>query len=125
MSLQLIVDECLAESTVSLLRELGFKIVRISSILSWGAEDEDIFRFASHHQIPLITHDRRFGQIYFDYVKEPATTIILQVQSHHPEATNTLLRDAFSKINLTTDKFKGKLILISSSRIRIRQKSSP
>jgi len=122
---KLIVDECLVESTVALLRELGFEPIPIGSILSWGAEDDAIFRFAAQHQLPVITHDRRFGQIYFDYVKKPATTIILQVRSPHPEATNTLLRDAFSKLDLTSEEFQGKLILISPNRIRIRQKSSP
>ena len=73
----------------------------------------------------MITHDRRFGQIYFDYVKKPATTIILQVRSPHPEATNTLPRDAFSKLDLTSEEVQGKLILISPNQIRIRQKSGP
>ena len=122
--MKLIVDECLAESTIALLRTLGLNIVRISSILSWGAEDEEIFTFASTHQIPLITHDRRYGKIYFDTAKESVTTIILRVVSPHPEATNTLLRNAFSEIDLSAEKFQGKLILISTRSIRIRQKLS-
>ncbi|MHA1448633.1 MAG: DUF5615 family PIN-like protein [Candidatus Hodarchaeales archaeon] len=120
--MELIVDECLNMSTVFLLRKWGFETISIAEVLHWGAGDEDIFKIASARNIPIITHDRRFGKIYFDSIEKPPTVIVLQVQSPHPEATNNLLIHAFKKINLTHSKYSEKLIIISRKRIRIRTK---
>ncbi|MFQ5977002.1 MAG: DUF5615 family PIN-like protein [Candidatus Heimdallarchaeota archaeon] len=120
--MKLIVDECISKSTIHLLKELGFNVIQIKSVLGKGAEDEDVFAYASQNRIPLITHDRRFGKIYFDYVEKSATTIILRNVRPHPNTANELLKDALSQLDFQEAMTKGKLILISQQKIRIRDK---
>ena len=121
--MKLIVDECLAKSSILVLKKLGFEILTINDILNFGIEDEKIYEYASRTQIPLITHDRRFGQIYFDSFLKPPLTIVLQIVSPHPKGTNKLIRRFFSKVEKSIELYNGKLILISENKIRIRTKS--
>lgn len=121
--MQIIVDECIAESTKRLLENLGFKVLTIESILHRKAEDEEIYEFASDKQIPILTHDKRFGLIHLESSDEPATTIVLPMASPHPEATNELLERSLADINLDSKRYSQKLILISHSKIRIRSKT--
>lgn len=86
IAVNLIVDECIAKSTITLLEQLNFDFVQIKLILGRGISDEDIFTYACQHQIPLHTHDRRFGKIYFDSVETPSTIIVLQELRPHPKA---------------------------------------
>ena len=118
-----IVDECLHQSTASLLREYGLNILYIGDILQWGATDEAIFQHASKNNIPLFTHDKRFGKIYYDTFDTPPTVIVVQVISPHPKATNELLKSALDNIDFFSERYANKLILISRNRIRIRSKS--
>ena len=89
--MKIIVDECISESTIQLLKNVGFDILRINDILYYGVDDERIFDYTSKNQIPLLTHDKRFGFIYYETLETPSTIIILEVRSPHPKATNNLL----------------------------------
>jgi predicted nuclease of predicted toxin-antitoxin system len=120
--MEIIIDECIAESTRLVLKEAGFKIVNVEDILDSGIEDEKIFEYGANQKIPIITHDRGFGVLYHFAQIEPTTVIILQVLSPHPEATNNLLRKSLSQIDLSKPKNYGKLVIISKSNIRIRTK---
>jgi len=120
---KLIVDECLAKSSILVLKKLGFEILTINDVLHFGIEDEKIFEYASRTQIPLITHDHRFGQIYFDSFLKPPLTIVLQIVSPHPKGTNKIIKRFFSKIEKSIESYQGKLIIISENKIRIRMKS--
>lgn len=120
--MELIIDECIAESTRLVLKEAGFKIVNVEDILDSGIEDEKIFEYGANQKIPIITHDRGFGILYHFSQIKPPTIVILQVLSPHPEATNNLLRKSLSQIDLNKPKNYGKLVIISKSNIRIRTK---
>lgn len=121
--MKIIVDECISESTKKLLENSGFIILQIDAILGRGIDDEMIYEFASRNHIPLITHDKRFGQIYFETTDNPTTTIILPMVSPHPDATNKLLQRALSSINLNLAYYSDKLIIIAPGKIRIRAKA--
>ena len=51
--MKIIVDECLAESTIKTLIKKGFKVLRINDILYFGVEDEKIFQ-SGIKLLPLI-----------------------------------------------------------------------
>ncbi len=121
--MKLLVDENITEPTVILLKQLGFEIIRSKVVLHKGADDEDIFAYACKNQIPLLTHDRGFGKIYIDSAKTLITTIILREVSPHPKATNKLLRNRLSQLDLQAEDVKGKLILIAPASTRIRDKT--
>ncbi len=121
--MKIIVDECLAKSSILVLKKLGFEILTIKDVLYYGIEDEKIYEYASSTQVPLITHDRRFGQIYFDSFLKPPLTIIFQIVSPHPKGTNIIIKRFFSKIENSIEQYQGKLIIISENKIRIRTKS--
>ncbi|HME52416.1 MAG TPA: DUF5615 family PIN-like protein [Candidatus Lokiarchaeia archaeon] len=118
--MDVIVDECLAESTITTLESLNFHALRVEDVLFYGVEDEDIIKYASEKHIPIITHDKRFGYIYLFSDIEPWTIVIFQVQSPHPRATNELLKNSFTKIDLEDETYQGRLINISSKNIRLR-----
>jgi predicted nuclease of predicted toxin-antitoxin system len=105
-----------------LLIELGFEILTIGDILKWGVEDEKIYEYATECRIPIITHDRRFGQIYFESNHAPVTTIILQIVRPHPQNTNKVLKNAFKILETNLREFNENLIIITKNKIRIRSK---
>ena len=121
ITLNLIVDECIAKSTIMLLKQLSFEIIQIKLILGRGADDEEIFAYACQKQIPLLTHDRRFGKIFFDSHDIPTTTIVLHELRPHPKTTNELLKNALAQLDLQDENMMGKLIIVSAT-IRIRDK---
>ena len=120
--MKLIVDECISRSSISLLRDLGFDIITLDNVLNFGIEDEKIYEYASKYQIPLLTHDRRFGHIFFQSTLNPPLTIILHVISPHPEGTNKLLSQVLNQIDIFKDEYQGKLIIINRKNIRVRSK---
>ena len=81
--MDIIIDECIAKSTRFILKQAGLNILNVEDRLQAGAEDEEIFNYASQIKTPIITHDRRFGEIYHFFQLEPPTIIILQVLSPH------------------------------------------
>jgi predicted nuclease of predicted toxin-antitoxin system len=118
--MEIIIDECIAGSTISCLIEAGFKVIKVEEILSSGVDDENIFEFAKSKDLPIFTHDRGFGVLFHFSKGDAPTIIILQVLSPHPEATNKLLKKSLLEIDLALPKYKGKLIIISRNDIRIR-----
>ncbi|MHA1911778.1 MAG: DUF5615 family PIN-like protein [Candidatus Kariarchaeaceae archaeon] len=120
--MKIIVDECISQPTLMLLKKLEFEILTIRDILEWGVEDEKIYEYATKHNIPIITHDRRFGQIYFESNHSPVTTIILQIVRPHPQNTNIVLELALKMLEINVKDFNEKLIIITKSKIRIRSK---
>ena len=120
--MEIIIDECIADSTRIVLKEAGFKIVNVEDILDSGVADEDIFEYGANQKMPIITHDRGFGVLYHFSKIDPPTILILQVLSPHPEATNKLLNKFLSQIDINNPKNYGKLIIISKSNIRIRKR---
>lgn len=120
--MEIIIDECISTSTRLILQEKGHKLLNVENILCAGVEDEEIFKYAAEHQLPIITHDRGFGVLYHFSQNKPATIIILSVISPHPKATNDLLKKFLSKFKLDKPEYHGKLIIVDSSKIRIRTK---
>jgi predicted nuclease of predicted toxin-antitoxin system len=120
--MKLIIDECLAKSTILILKKAGFKIINVEEILEPSIEDDKIFEYAVNHKLPIITHDRGFGLLYRLFQSIPPTIIILQVLSPHPEATNNLLNKFLSKFDINQPKYYGKLIIVTENNIRIRSK---
>lgn len=122
--MDIIIDECIAQSTRLILKQAGLTVINVEDVLHAGVEDEQIFNYASQNKTPIITHDRRFGEIYHFFQLEPPTIIILQVLSPHPKATNQLLTKFLTKFDFSQSKYIGKLILIAKNNIRIRSKTS-
>lgn len=120
--MEIIIDECIADSTRLVLKEAGFKIVNVEDILESGVTDEEIFEYGANQKLPIITHDRGFGVLYHFSKIDPPTILILQVLSPHPEATNELLSKFLSQVDITKPKNLDKLIIITKSNIRIRRK---
>jgi len=120
--MEIIIDECIADSTRLVLKEAGFKTVNVEDILESGVTDEEIFEYGANQKLPIITHDRGFGVLYHFSKIDPPTILILQVLSPHPEATNKLLIKFLSQIDIKNPQNYGKLIIISESNIRIRKR---
>ncbi len=118
--MEIIVDECLAKSTIQCLLEAGFNPLSIEDVLNSGVDDETIFEYATNKNLPVITHDRGFGILFHFSQGNTPTIIVLQVLSPHPEATNYLLKESLSKIDLNQPKYNRKLIIFSKNAIRIR-----
>jgi predicted nuclease of predicted toxin-antitoxin system len=120
--MKIIIDECLAKSTRTILKNVGYEIINIEDVLEPGVEDEKIFEYCARKRIPIITHDRGFGILFYFSKNLTPTIVILQVLSPHPEETNKLLKKSLDQIDLRQLEKSGKLIIISRSNIRIRTK---
>ena len=120
--MKILIDECITNSTRLVLKEAGFHLINVEEILKPGVVDESIFEYATNHKLPILTHDRGFGIIYYYTQLKPPTTVVLQVLSPHPEATNDLLKRFLSHIDLASPQNYEKLILITRNNIRIRSK---
>jgi predicted nuclease of predicted toxin-antitoxin system len=121
--MRVLVDECIAESSGDVLKTIGFEVQRVEEVLQFQVSDEEILEYSAANQVPLITHDRRFGFLYLFSIQNPWTTVIFQVQSPHPQATNELIKRSLIHIDLDHVDYRGKLIIISSKNIRVRSKN--
>lgn len=120
--MKIIIDECLAKSTRTILKNAGYETINIEDVLEPGVEDEKIFEYSAQNRIPIITHDRGFGILFHFSKTFKPTIIILQVLSPHPKETNILLENSLNQIDWMELEKYGKLIIISRSNIRIRSK---
>jgi predicted nuclease of predicted toxin-antitoxin system len=99
---------------------LGFDISRVEDILNFQVSDEAILEYSATNQVPIITHDRRFGFLYLFSTQKPWTTVIIQVQSPHPQATNELIQKSFTQLDLDHRDYRGRLVIIAPNNIRVR-----
>ncbi|TFF89285.1 MAG: hypothetical protein EU549_01130 [Promethearchaeota archaeon] len=118
--MKVIIDECISKSTRLILKEAKYNLINVEKILGSGTEDKKIFKYAVENKIPIITHDRGFGILYYFSESEKPTIVIIKVLSPHPEATNRLLKNFLSHFDLKQKKNQGKLIIVSENKIRIR-----
>lgn len=121
--MKIVVDECIAQSTSNVLIKHGFEVLSIDQILTAGVTDEEIYSYVSKNNLPILTHDRRFGQIFYEYSELVTTTIVLAVVPPQPKGSNELLIKFLRSNDLSSPKFINNLIIIFPNKIRIRKKS--
>lgn len=115
----ILLDNCVAGRYVRVLREFGYVAERSVKYLSDDADDKAVIDIATQLDAVLLTTDMDFSNILI-YPPEKYQGIIIM----RYKASDEGLLDIILKTVLTThyrDDLRGKLVIISNGRYRIRE----
>ena len=113
--IRILADENIPIKTVEFLRKIGFDV----KIISLGAKDKDISKIAKNESRAIITFDKHFINRHIFSPKEHYGIIFLNIHPPIIETINSSLKKLFSKMDYSG--IKGKLFIISSYGIRVRE----
>ena len=117
------VDEGLPRSIGNILTSLGFTSLDIRDHGLRGKSDADIFRFAQKHNAVLFSADKGFSNTLTFPLGTHHGIVVLRFPNEMPVQ---MIDDMVKKllVNLTSDDYKGNLVIISPERLRIRRHKS-
>ncbi len=118
--LRFVVDEDIARSTATVLRELGHEAEDVYDLALRGAPDQAIYTAAQQRKAVLFTADMGFANI----LRFPLGIHWGVVVTRFPNklSTREINRQIKADIGrIPEDDFKGNLIIIEPARIRIRR----
>lgn len=116
--LKILADECIHQDLIEALDNADFDILGPNETNLKGASDDSVFNFAVKSKRILLTFDRGFGNFFrFNIGKSAGVVVILINRMRKREIIKKTL--AFFK-NMRRKKLKGKLIIISKTKARIR-----
>ncbi len=115
-----VIDEDMPRSTGKILREHGYDVKDIRDYGLRGAADEEIYGFAQKQKAVVLTGDRDFGNILRFPLGEHCGIVISHFPNEMPtsEINNYLVE---SLKDLSEDDFKGNVIIIEPTKVRIRR----
>lgn len=119
--LRFVVDEDMPRSTSKLLMDKGFEVLDARDCGLRGKSDAEIFNFAQREGAVILTGDLGFGNL----LKFPVGSHLGIVIVHFPNEISTAELNRQISIefdNLTEYDFKGNLIILEPSKIRIRRR---
>lgn len=114
---QIIVDENIPSDVREWLTKKGFNPINVSQTHLKSAKDYAIAEYAAKNNIPIITLDKGFAQIYRIFQKDTLTVIIIKANPATPANIIETLNAAQQKIDLKET--RNKLIIITKKKIRI------
>ena len=114
---KILIDENIPRDVKEWLTKKGFDTISISQTPLKSAKDYAVAEYAAKNNLPIITLDQGFAQIYRFFQKGTITIII--VKAKPATSTNILetLNAAQQKIDMMEIKFK--LTIITKKKIRI------
>jgi len=116
--LKILADECVHQDLIMALKKAGFNVLMASEANLEGASDDSVFNFAVKTKRILLTFDREFGNFFRFNIEESAGVVIVLIDKLQKKEIikNTL---SFFENRKQRD-LKGKLIIISKTKARIR-----
>jgi predicted nuclease of predicted toxin-antitoxin system len=122
MSLRLFCDQCVPAEITNSLRLLGHEVTLLREVLPVRSPDSSVIAKALEMRAVLVSLNGDFS----DIVAYPPQLYggILSVQLHnHPETIPQVMEKLarFLEVNSAQDFYHGKLIIIETHRIRVRQ----
>ena len=110
-------------STGTILKEQGYDVKDVRDHGLRGAEDEEIYEFAKREGAVILTGDRGFGNIIRFALGDHYGIVI----AHFPGGMTTaeINRQLLQRIkDIPEGDFKGNLIIIEPSTVRIKKKAT-
>jgi predicted nuclease of predicted toxin-antitoxin system len=117
--MKFLTDENIANSTIRMIRELGFDVKDVREIGLIGCSDELIIKLAIKEDRIIITLDKDFGNILKFPIRGHKGIIFIRIKRPTPKRVNLVLKTLL----VTTDKekIKNSLVVIKEKGIRIRR----
>ena len=122
MSLRFFADHCISRSIIQLLKEEGYTVFWLKDHISPDSSDEVVISKAQKLDSILISLNGDFADIVRYPPAKYKGIISLQVRNH-PEVIPSLLTVLKRYLSKHPDMeyYKGKLFLVESHRIRVRE----
>lgn len=119
-----LIDEDMPRSTASALRQEGHVATDVRDVGLRGHSDEDVFAYAQHHELTLITADLGFANVLRYPPGSHAGIVVLRVPNDLlTQQVNTELLRALD--DLKSQDLKGLLVIVEVGRTRIRRYHQP
>lgn len=122
MSLQFFTDHCVPNSVIEALQGGGHEVLILKQHIPRNSIDADVIAKAQEIDAILVSLNGDFSDIV-TYPPAKFQGIIAQRVRNHPEVIPSILRHPTNYLSANPDQqhYKGRLLLVESHRIRIRQ----
>ena len=122
MSLRFFTDHCVPTSVIEALQSGGHEVLILKQHIPKNSNDADVLAKAQEINAVLVSLNGDFSDIVTYPPAQFQGIIALQVRNH-PEAIPSILRRLTNYLSANPDQqhYKGRLFLVESHRIRIRQ----
>lgn len=113
-----IADMNISPVTVSMLREKGFDIIRVSEVMDNRSSDRDILKYATTNEMVILTQDLDFSMLLAINGHKKPSVITLRLDNPSPDIAFQHIIRAFGY--LANDLDKGIAATIDCDSIRFR-----
>lgn len=122
MSLKFFIDQCVPSNISKILRDSGYDVLILKDYIPVDSPDLEVIREAQRQEAILVSLNGDFGDI-INYPPIQYKGIISIQLKDHPEMIPRLMIQLLDYLSKHDDmaEYKGKLLIIEVSRIRIRQ----
>lgn len=122
MSLRFFTDHCVPTSVIEALQSGGHEVIILKQHIPKNSNDADVLAKTQEINAVLVSLNGDFSDIVTYPPAQFQGIIALQVRNH-PEAIPSILRRLTNYLSANPDQqhYKGRLFLVESHRIRIRQ----
>ena len=118
MAQRFIVDEDLPEAVAVMLSRMGYWAKHVRQISLKGAGDQEVFQYAQTKKATIITADKGFGDVRRFPVGSHHGIIVVRLKNRSRD--NILQRLAQVIVQLRGKSLKGRLVIVSESKTRVR-----
>lgn len=121
MPLRLALNENISGSVALALRRAGYDVLSVKETMC-GADDRTVLARAQAETRILVTQDKDFGELAFNYgLPGECGIIFFRLSNSDPEADKERMRNAIT----SRDDWAGHFAVVSDDRIRMRPLPSP
>ena len=113
---KLLLDENIGVLTITALRKEGYAILSILEDFP-SASDEEVLDMAQRQGRVLVTLDKDFGRLIFQYSQKHVGVIFLRLKKESAENINKVLIKILDEYS---DKLEGKFLTVSEKNVRIK-----
>lgn len=117
--MQFLADMNISPKTVEVLQSLGWDIVRVSSLISFDASDQEILQLSRKQNRVLVTQDLDFSALLALGGHSRPSVITLRLSVADPETVTQKLLKAIP--TLEDDLSSGCIVTLQDRAIRIRR----
>ena len=122
MELRFFADQCISEQILVALSDAGHEVLRLRSHIHPASPDQEVINKAQDLEATLLSLNGDFANIVTYPPENYAGIVSLQIKNH-PEVTLQVVSRLidYSRTFSEPGNYKGKLFVIDTNRIRIRE----
>jgi predicted nuclease of predicted toxin-antitoxin system len=121
MALRFLADHCISNSIVRALRNAAHEVVRLRDVLPVESADALVIAKAQEIDAILLSMNGDFADIVTYPPKNYRGIVALQLRNHPEVLDQLMLRlSAYLRLQPAMEHYRGKLLVVEVTRIRIR-----